>query len=135
MTKIEELKARFPDGLDGAAVAVDDVRLMVDAAIEDRGEDHVYPAAQSMQSCQYFHDGKPGCIFGHALSYLGITLGETDILNAMGFSAMITGLNASATPDALEYGAGVQDAQDQAETWGQARADGEARRERVRSQG
>lgn len=139
MSKIDDLKERFPNGLRNETLTVEDVQLMVDAAIEDKGADYVYPGAGS--SCHYFDtkdklkglgvevedDVVPGCIFGHAGSYVGLHLGDvTDDTNSSSVLALFDELNVTYGDPAGAYACRLQDRQDSGDQWGDAKEDADA---------
>lgn len=52
-----------------------EIRKLILKAIDEKGEDYVYPAElrEEFDTCLYFTpDGAPACIIGHVLAYKGI---------------------------------------------------------------
>lgn len=69
-----------------------ETKRLLERAVEDKGGDYVYRGADDEGGCQYFKEGKPSCLVGHVLNYLGVspdqvTEGETagDELKLLGF--------------------------------------------------
>lgn len=99
------------------------LRDLLARAVEEKGADYVYPEAEKAQYliigdpvCSYFYEGKPSCIIGHVLSYLGRTKASegsnaSTVLRGFGF-----------TLGELAAAQSAQGAQDQGGTWGGALA-------------
>lgn len=53
--------------------------------VAEYGADYVYETPTPHAACVYRSDGKPSCLFGHALDRLGVTQGADDLsLNDIG---------------------------------------------------
>jgi hypothetical protein len=143
MSKINELKERVTL-TEGTTLGLPDIRLMVAAAIEDKGEDH--RASEGCGTmCHYYEQvdwrpvgvsGEvryvPSCIFGHAFSYLGLTIDDLEEMDASGgdansvnFAEIAVQAGWTVTDAALTFATLVQDYQDSGKTWGEARAKAE----------
>lgn len=119
-------------------------KSLVDQAIAEQGEDHVYEKADAM-TCLYVHGDeevwddesetytshpenlRPGCLVGYALNKGGIPLdvmyhsgandeGSASILHSLYETGFL-----SHTEEASRYLANLQTAQDAGATWGAAR--------------
>lgn len=102
----------------------------LDYAVQLRGEDYVYPEEwrdeNNLGGCQYVVNGKPACIVGVALDYLGVALQDQN--GAAHSLPDIWGLD---VVDYEHFRVGdllwqAQVVQDSGETWGEAVADAKA---------
>ncbi len=86
-------------------ITLESLTAALEAAVEEMGEDYVY--IPSGDTCSYAHpvdDGlKPDCMFGNALSRLGVSL---DVLH--GYDAGVVNQDASSVDDVLGF-LGVED--------------------------
>lgn len=106
---------------------------LLNRAVEEKGKDFEYRDQEGgLRACSYFHGQEPGCIVGHALSYIGV---KRDDLYLPGTDDFNTG-TAFDNPDlhsALRANAKVkftrkarlvlltaQCAQDHGDAWGKA---------------
>lgn len=97
---------------------------LIERAIEERSADYVYVAPEA-GSCVYFRDGKPSCIVGLALLYVGLTAEEVvDCAGNVGVDVnrLIEklGVKHLLTIEAIDLLDAVQDRQDSKEPWGTA---------------
>lgn len=92
---------------------------LLQRAVEERGEDYVYPRASSPGGCVYFEDdGTPSCIVGHVLAYLGYTKDDIEDFNDQSVGAV-----SDAAPMDFQARWLLRDAQirqDQGTPWGRA---------------
>lgn len=93
------------------------LRDLLARAVAEKGEDYVYPEEEKDGvGCHYFYEGRPSCIIGHVLSYLGMTEGPEG-------SGAIFALRRLGFSPAEEYAAvAAQESQDAGRTWGDALA-------------
>lgn len=94
-------------------------RAALQKAVDEKGSDYVYPKHEGddvILSCRYVEEnGYPGCIHGHALSYLGYS----GLPEGRSIYSILT--NLSAFDDYLRGAAEEsQIAQDQGKTWAEA---------------
>lgn len=104
----------------------------IEAAVEERGSDYVYPPAKSHDNCQYVIDGKPSCLVGVVLHRLGASIDQLrqEDVAVFGNGTMAEDLvHKLHTLGILEFedpytvGAALESAQlrqDRADTWGRA---------------
>jgi len=57
-----------------------DALRLLKKAVADKGEDYKYESVGGHYHCQYFDQGQPSCIVGHALAADGVT--EQDLREA-----------------------------------------------------
>jgi hypothetical protein len=101
-------------------VTVTEVADVLDEAVRAKGESFVYSPQGTI--CQYLHGTQPGCLVGHVLLRLGAIPGELALQegnNADGLDYNRLGLNIPW--NAIEALQEAQSAQDNGQTWGQAR--------------
>lgn len=106
-------------------ITLDEMRTAIKRAVEERGEDYIYPEEWKKSSpdilygedyqCQYRNeDGSPSCIIGLAVSYINPNI----ILKE--FTCAHLALRDMAEDDAGLYATIAQAGQDQGNTWGEA---------------
>lgn len=112
-------------------VTMADAIEMLEQAVQERGEDYVYPDEWKYQGllCQYvIGDGTPGCIVGTALINNGV-ISETqadDLRNSPNnHSGIVSMLGWLGIKDRFDFRAinvlgEAQSAQDNGKTWGEA---------------
>lgn len=101
------------------------MRTALEEVVGERGRDFIYQApleefAEGVfehGQCLYRSDGKPSCLFGHALDRLGVPYNENWEYEEIG--AVLRGLSVD---DTLLQSAcrEAQEAQDEGRTWGHA---------------
>lgn len=96
------------------------------------GKDHVYVNNDGIKAggiigaeCTYVHDGDtPGCIVGHAMVRLGVSVGELKPLNTAGALSLLWELEEKGVLKTTSMARNVfmeaQMAQDRGATWGEA---------------
>lgn len=121
----------------GLYIDLDKARQMIAAAIEERGEDYVYPRTPGA-GCAYVHhtlDGEePGCGVGMALIKAGVPIESFDDLHINtgcgAHSALVAlkdaGIIEEFTVEASVYLNSFQESQDSGDTWGVALSDAES---------
>lgn len=114
-------------------LTIQEVLPLLDAAVEDRGADWVYPTEAALNGCHYFatdqdvedgaftEEGAPACIVGWVLDRLGVTV--TDIVTDIGDYNETTGVDTLAAiipmdVDTVEVLQHVQNQQDNGTPWG-----------------
>lgn len=99
-------------------------RELVNRAIDEKGADYVYnvPVGEN-ETCLYFRNGKPDCLIGHVLHYLGIDQGcVREGESAGGVLISLRGQNKlTFTSEAADYLSAAQGHQDNGKPWGAAR--------------
>lgn len=60
---------------------------LLDRAVAEKGADFVYE--RRALSCRYAHEGKPDCIVGHVLVYLGVPAERLTCIEGMAFDMTI----------------------------------------------
>lgn len=111
-----------------------DALALLKRAVEERGEDYVYPAELkgprpgdlrevSETTCRYFTDGAPSCIAGQALAYLGFTQADLAPHENRGASYVFEALGLNMTRAAVYGFEAAQGAQDSGQPWGEALKD------------
>jgi hypothetical protein len=108
-------------------ITFQDAHRAVKEAVKAKGEDYVYADPDPQGSCSYVHGDTPGCIVGHALHNLGVSI---DLLRAMDCSDVpifaaayeleLVPAGVTATEKALQFFTAAQMHQDMRATWGQA---------------
>lgn len=116
---------------------------LLERAVAEKGADYIYFPPGSSGTCLYDNGDTPGCIVGHALSYLGVSnpdLGRlddapdnSDEISSSGILPLsntrvleaITGV--TLTPEAEEVWAIAQRYQDDKVSWGLAVSHAKAR--------
>lgn len=103
-------------------ITLDEIRAAIKRAVEERGEDYVYPEEEKKENpirhsmeCQYRKaDGTPSCLIGLAVYYINpdIVLPE--------FRGAWVALQEFADRDAIDYAQAAQTVQDEGGTWGKA---------------
>ena len=100
------------------AAANETLRDLIARAVAEKGEDYIYPEDEKDgddgEMCRYFYDGRPSCIIGHVLSYLGID----EAVEGAGAEVALDGLGFSY--EELRAADEAQTAQDEGCAWGQA---------------
>ncbi len=97
------------------------------AAVEERGENYVYPQRGEQDNCFYVWEDKPDCIAGTALHSLGMSLDSLRLNEGIavdGIAIRINGEVASMTEKASFLVRRVQQFQDKGRSWGEALAEG-----------
>lgn len=103
-------------------ITYEDALRALNQAVADKGYNHVYERIHAV--CYNVWEGKPDCIVGHALVYLGVPVEwfETDSLCNDGASDVCSALFRDDMfrfdDDAIELFRSAQDSQDNASTWG-----------------
>lgn len=103
----------------------DDALRALNEAVKVKGYDFVYDRREG-NSCYNVWNGKPDCIVGHALVWLGVPIewfeeesrandGAYDVCNALSLDEMFV-----VGDDALDLFREVQDSQDNQVPWGEA---------------
>lgn len=109
---------------------------LLHAAVDERGQDYVYPRAQRGDRCYYVHDDKPDCLVAEVLHRAGVTIDQLITFGdhaEQGVASAAQLIDALRAQDILEVGVGtrmvlvdVQNAQDGGDTWGEALTIGES---------
>lgn len=103
---------------------------LLNRAVEDRGEDFVYPPewrefrpapARRVATCLYFlPEGTPACIIGKVGSYLGVTAEDVKRTGKfVGAARFFRDLGFTVTPAAERVLIRAQTAQDEGTPWGE----------------
>ncbi len=101
-------------------VTVTEVADVLDEAVRDMGEDYVYSPQGTI--CQYLHGTQPGCLVGHVLIRLGASAGMLALQEGSPADALnYADLGLSIPQNAIQALQEAQSAQDEGQTWGQAR--------------
>lgn len=92
-------------------------------AVNEMGEDYVYPVYDE-GFCKYFReDGSPSCIVGFVLDYKGISIEHYATLNAEEVNELRAGGVIDLTDKAIAVLEAAQRTQDHSGTWGDALAE------------
>src|SRR5689334_18954409 len=101
-------------------VTVTEVAEVLDEAVREKGESFVYSPQGTI--CQYLHGTQPGCLVGHVLIRLGASAGMLSLQEGQPADQVdYNSLGLSIPPSAIQALQEAQSAQDEGQTWGQAR--------------
>ncbi len=103
-------------------VTVTEVADVLDEAVREKGESFVYSAPVGGGICQYLHGTQPGCLVGHVLIRLGAIPGELALQEGTPADTLEYHILGLEIPEnAIQALQEAQSAQDEGQTWGQAR--------------
>lgn len=122
-------------------IDVDGALALLDRALADHGEDHIYSDGPSNIRCTYAYEGRPSCIVGHAMHFAGVAVAQLEALDGRDGGSGVDWLYKNGElPLAVTRGAArvlqvAQEAQDGGYAWGlaveRARVVAESYREEV----
>jgi len=109
-------------------ITVEQAREGLRKALEEKGEDYIYPNALNGENCVYADsDGDPSCLVGHAIYYIdreafnALAEEEREEMDRIGDALPITSVRSvKFEPAALKGLAEAQDRQDTKRPWGEA---------------
>jgi hypothetical protein len=116
----ETLEARALIRSQPALPDLEATKVLLAAALAEKGEDYIYPDAEKRNGvCQYVHGGKPSCLVGNVLHRAGWSIEALQAADAESLWEWLPDQD-DQTGDGRRLLSDAQWSQDRGEPWGMA---------------